>query len=163
MELPPFQRLIDAHARDVHRFLVASVGAGDADDVYQDTWVAALGAYPRLRHGENLRAWLFTIAQRKALDLLRARGRHGVAAGDHLPDVPDPAPEPGDDLPDPALWSQVAALAPKQRTALALRVVLDADYATVAAMMGTSEAAARRNVHAALTHLRREDLHVRPA
>ncbi|MEA2155704.1 MAG: hypothetical protein QOE11_1844, partial [Solirubrobacteraceae bacterium] len=30
--LPPFQRFLDAHADDVLRFLVASVGRHDADD-----------------------------------------------------------------------------------------------------------------------------------
>jgi len=55
VNLPPFQQLLDAHARDVHRFLVALVGRTDADDCYQDTWLAALRAYPRLRDASNLR------------------------------------------------------------------------------------------------------------
>ncbi len=173
VELPPFQVLLDAHGAEVHRFLVASVGPSDADDCYQETWIAALRAYPRLVSAENLRGWLFTIAHRKALDQLRARRRRPIPVGDDLPE-PGHSGHPGRDGaagptgdpalgsgPDAELWQAVAALPPKQRTAVALRFVLDADYGQVAAMMGTSEDAARRNVHEALTRLRREDLDVR--
>jgi DNA-directed RNA polymerase specialized sigma24 family protein len=156
VELPPFQTLIDAHGRDMHRFLIASVGPIDADDLYQETWIAALRGYPRLSDAENLRGWLFTIAHRKALDLHRARRRQALPVGDDLPEagsVPDHLGGP-----DPTLWSAVAQLPPKQRTAVALRFIVDADYARMAAMMGISEAAARANVHAALTRLRRDDL-----
>ncbi len=162
MELPPFQALLDAHAADVHRFLVASVGPLDADDCYQETWVSALGAYPRLSSAENLRGWLFTIAHRKALDSHRVRRRQPLALGDALPDPPAPDPPRAPDAADD-LWQAVAALAPKQRVAVALRYIADADYGQIATMMGTSEAAARANVHAALTRLRREDLDVDPA
>ena len=55
MALPPFQALLDAHGGEVHRFLVATVGRLDADDCYQETWLAALRAYPRLRDDRNLR------------------------------------------------------------------------------------------------------------
>src|SRR5204862_7003487 len=66
--LPPFQRLLDTYAEDVYGFLHATVGATEADDCFQDTFLAALRAYPRLRHGDNLRSWLLTIAHRKAID-----------------------------------------------------------------------------------------------
>jgi RNA polymerase sigma factor (sigma-70 family) len=157
--------LLDAHAVEVHRFLVASVGPTDANDCYQETWISALGAYPQLANGANLRGWLFTIAHRKALDLLRARRRQPIPAGDALPEPPGSA-RANDDLAgasaaDAELWRAVAALPPKQRVAVALRFVVDADYGQVAAMMCTSEAAARRNVHEALKRLRREALDVR--
>src|SRR3546814_4446005 len=46
-----------------------------AEDCLQDTLIAALRAYPRLRHRDNLRAWLYTIAHRKATDVIRLRAR----------------------------------------------------------------------------------------
>jgi DNA-directed RNA polymerase specialized sigma24 family protein len=164
VRLPPFQTLLDAHGRDVHRFLVASVGHVDADDCYQETWLAALRAYPKLRDASNLRSWIFTVAHRKAIDHVRARRRVAVPVGD----VPEPArahnPTAGDDgfgaggpaPPDDALWSHVRGLPPKQRTALALRYVVDAGYDEIAGVMGTSEDAARRNVHEGLKRLRTE-------
>ncbi|HET6867570.1 MAG TPA: sigma-70 family RNA polymerase sigma factor [Solirubrobacteraceae bacterium] len=153
MRLPPFQTLLDAHGRDVHRFLVASVGRIDADDCYQETWLAALRAYPKLRDASNLRSWIFTVAHRKVIDHVRARRRVAVPVGD----VPEPAiaaeaPNPRDD----DLWARVRELPPKQRTALALRYVADAGYDEISSVMGTSEDAARRNVHEALKRLRTE-------
>ena len=162
MNLPPFQRLLDDHGHDVHRFLVATVGRHDADDCYQETWIAALRAYPRLDHAHNLRGWLFTIAARKAIDTHRRRRRDAVA----MAQPPEPTPaaahwraadgidsraEVADDL-----WAAVAALPAKQRAAVVLRHLLDVDYATVAATMGVSEPAARRNVHEGLKRLREE-------
>lgn len=152
VNLPPFQALIDSHGRDVHRFLVAIVGRVDADDCYQEAWLAALRAYPRLRDASNLRGWIFTVAHRKALDHLRARRRVPVPVAE----VPDPPaaspPEEGDD----ALWARVRGLPDKQRTAVALRYVADAGYEEIAAVMDTSQEAARRNVHEALKKLRME-------
>ena len=152
MDLPPFQALLDAEGRDVHRFLVATVGRGDAEDCYQETWLAALRAYPRLRDASNLRAWILTVAHRKAIDHVRARSRLATPVAD-VPEAPVPPT-----LPDgvPEIWTHVRALPAKQRTAIALRTVADLAYADIARVMGTSEEAARRNVHEALKRLRTE-------
>ncbi|MGH2886538.1 MAG: RNA polymerase sigma factor [Solirubrobacteraceae bacterium] len=154
MKLPPFQTLIDAHGRDVHRFLVATVGRVDADDCYQETWVAALRAYPRLRDASNLRSWIFTVAYRKAIDHVRARRRAPVLAGD-FPEASAAITSDAEGL-DEGLWTLVRDLPDKQRTALAMRYVADAGYDEISAAMGTSEDAARRNVHEALKRLRTE-------
>ena len=137
----------------MYRFVRAIVGPDDADDTYQETWIAALRAYPRLRDASNLRGWVFTVAHRKALDRLRARRRAPVPIAE-LPERPG-----GDGFTrasDEALWELVRALPEKQRTAVALRFVTDAAYTEVAAVMGTSEDAARRNVHEGLKRLRSE-------
>jgi RNA polymerase sigma factor (sigma-70 family) len=156
MRLPPFQSLLDTHARDVHRFLIATVGTIDADDVYQETWLAALRAYPGLSGASNLRGWLFTIAHRKAIDHIRARARRATP-------VPEPAELPRAPVtagaatgPDEDLWAAVAALPDKQRTAVALRFIADSAYAEIATAMEISEPAARRNVHEGLKRLREE-------
>jgi RNA polymerase sigma factor (sigma-70 family) len=153
LTLPPFQELLDAHGRDVYRFVRAIVGHDDADDTYQETWIAALRAYPRLRDASNLRGWVFTVAHRKALDRLRARRRTPIPVAE-LPETDGGGSAPGPA--DEALWALVRSLPDKQRTAVALRFVADAAYADVAAVMGTSEDAARRNVHEALKRLRTE-------
>jgi RNA polymerase sigma factor (sigma-70 family) len=149
--LPPFQELLDDHGPDVLRFLVACVGRHAADDCYQETWLAALRAYPRLRADSNLRGWLLTIAHRKAIDHVRRHRRAPLALAD--PPVLGACEQPASDR---WLWAQVAQLPPKQRAAVALRYGLDAEYATIAAAMGTSDDAARRNVHEGLKRLRRE-------
>ncbi len=156
VRLPPFQRLLDAHGRDVHRFLVATVGRDQADDCYQETWLAALRAYPRLRDSSNLRSWIFTVAHHKAIDSVRAGRRAGLPVAE-LPETPDTAPAPDAVLNgEPELWALVRALPAKQRTAVALRYIADASHAQIASVMGTSEQAARRNVHEGLKRLRQE-------
>src|SRR4051812_45056533 len=138
---PPFQQLIDEHSADVLRFLRASVGGTDADDCYQETFLSALRAYPRLRDSSNLRAWLLTIAARKAIDSHRARARHPLPV-EQLPERPAaPAPERDD-----ALWDGVRALPPKQRAALVCRFAVDLAYADIGTVLDCSEDAARRNV-----------------
>jgi RNA polymerase sigma factor (sigma-70 family) len=153
--LPPFQALLDAHGSDVHRFLVAMVGRTAADDCYQETWIAALRAYPRLRDAANLRGWLLTIAHRKAIDHMRAGRRQPVPVGD-VPESATSAPEGPPLDGQNELWSLVRALPPKQRTAVALRYVFDAAHAEIASVMDISEDAARRNVHEGLKRLRTE-------
>jgi RNA polymerase sigma factor (sigma-70 family) len=153
VRLPPFQRLLDEHGTAVYRFVVASVGAGDADDVAQETWIAAMRAYPDLRDTTNLKGWLFTIAHRKAIDAHRARSRRPAPA-ERLPDQPVT-----DDLPaarDDDLWARVRDLPEKQRHAVFLRSVADLSYAEVARALGSSQDAARRNVHEGLKRLREE-------
>ncbi len=156
MRLPPFQNLLDAQARDVHRFLIATVGPIEADDVYQETWLAALRAYPELTEASNLKGWLFTIAHRKAIDHVRARARRATPVAEPA-DLPEaPAAQGVAAVADEELWAAVAALPDKQRTAVALRFIADSAYAEIATTMEISEPAARRNVHEGLKRLREE-------
>ena len=150
MTPPPFQRLLDAHAGDVLRFCRAAAGPVDGDDVFQETVVAALRAYPRLRHTDNLKGWLLTIAHNKALDHHRARARRPVPAEDLEPAVSANGSAPRDD----ALWDAVHALPPKQRGAVLLRFVGDLSHREIASALGSSEAAARRSLADGLAKLR---------
>jgi RNA polymerase sigma factor (sigma-70 family) len=149
---PPFQLFLDAHRDDVWRFLVAAVGRHDADDCFQETFLAALRAYPRLRPDSNPRAWVLTIAHRKALDHHRARKRRPVPT-DPLPERDADSGEPGsgDDI-----WSQVRGLPAKQRAAVLLRYAGDLSHREIAAVLGCSEEAARRSAHEGLKRLRQE-------
>jgi RNA polymerase sigma factor (sigma-70 family) len=150
---PPFQRFLDAHREAVWRFLVAAVGPDAADDCFQETFMAALRAYPRTRV-ESPRAWVLTIAHRKALDHHRARARRPVPVG-AVPDRPAPEEAPGVRL-EGALWDRVRTLPPKQRGAVLLRVAGELTHAEVARALGTSEEAARRSAHEGLKKLRKE-------
>jgi RNA polymerase sigma factor (sigma-70 family) len=147
----PFQRFLDEHRDIVFRFLVASVGRDAADDCFQETFLSAMTAYPRLRAGSNHRAWVLTIAHRKALDHHRARARHAIPVQD-VPEVAVYDAPPRDD----EAWARVRELPPKQRAALLLRYAGDLSHAEVAAALGCSEEAARRSAHEGLKKLRLE-------
>ncbi|HZD65524.1 MAG TPA: sigma-70 family RNA polymerase sigma factor [Acidimicrobiales bacterium] len=149
MGLPPFAAVVRVHGPDVWRFCASQVGVGRADDVFQETMLAALAAYPGLRDPGATRPWLLRIAARKAVDLFRATARAPRPGADPDGGVA-PGPEPADD----ELWRRVDALPTKQRQALALRFVADLTHQEIAVTMETSEAAARRNVFEGLRALR---------
>ncbi|HZI92105.1 MAG TPA: RNA polymerase sigma factor [Thermoleophilaceae bacterium] len=154
MSLPPFQTLLDSHGATVHRFLVAAVGPSDAEDCFQEACIAALRAYPRLEHSDNLRAWLLKIAQRKAIDAHRARARRPVPV-EHAPEPASPG-MPAVPVNGQPVWARVRELPEKQRMAVFLRSVADLSYADVARALDCSQDAARRNVHEGLKRLREE-------
>jgi RNA polymerase sigma factor (sigma-70 family) len=130
-------------------YLRAMVGAVDADDCFQETFMAALRSYETY-DGQSPRAWVMTIARNKAIDHHRAAARRPLPKGDELPDVPAPKrPER-----DSGLWAAVAELPDRQREAVGLRFAADLRYREVAAAMETSEEAARRSVHEGLKKLR---------
>ncbi|MBV8083996.1 MAG: sigma-70 family RNA polymerase sigma factor [Chloroflexi bacterium] len=149
--LPPFQHLLDLYCSDVLRFLTRRVGPTEADDCFQETWLAALRAYPSLRDAENLRGWVLTIARNKAADAERSSARRPLVV-ESVPEVGVLQPQADDGV----LLDAVAALPAKQRRAVELRFVEDRDYPGIAAAMSTSEAAARRNVHEGIKKLRRQ-------
>ena len=143
---PPFQEFLDQNRDAVFRFVSATVGPDDADDVFQETFIAALRAYPKLRGGSNLRGWVMTIAHNKAMDSHRSRGKRPVPV-DTLPDLPVVDGERAD-------WSRLRDLPEKQRLAVLLRFAGDLPYREIGGVIGSSEAAARQSVREGLKRLR---------
>jgi len=150
--LPPFQTVLDEHSGAVMAILRGAVGREGAEDCFQETFLAALRAYPQLDDARNLRGWLLTIAHRKAIDFHRAKGRRPVP-------VAEPAEVTGENgipEPDDGLWAAVDSLPPKQRAAVALRYGSDLPHGEIAAALGCSPEAARRSLHEGLKRLRKE-------
>lgn len=132
--------------------LQGAVGREGAEDCFQETFLAALRAYPQLDDARNLRGWLLTIAHRKAIDHHRARGRRPVPVAEPT----EVAGENGIPEPDDELWEAVDSLPPKQRAAVALRYGSDLPHGEIAAALGCSPEAARRSLHEGLKRLRKE-------
>jgi RNA polymerase sigma factor (sigma-70 family) len=151
-EPPPFQRFLDTHREVVWRFLVASVGRGDAEDCFQETFIAAMRAYPRLRPDSNLRAWVLTIAHRKALDAHRGRVRRALPVAEMaaVDGRTTSTPEPRDET----LWEAVRELPSRQRSAIILRFLADLPHREIAAALDCSEEAARSSLREGLIKLR---------
>ncbi|MEQ4209541.1 sigma-70 family RNA polymerase sigma factor [Actinopolymorpha sp. B9G3] len=149
-QVVPFEQVVEEHGLVVLRVCRAILDPVDADDAWSETFLAALEAYPRLRPGSNVRAWLVTIAHRKAID------RHRSAARNPVPTATVPEPGVGHEEPagDDALWEAVRTLPPKQRAAVAYRYVADLPYREIGALMGISETAARRNAADGVAALR---------
>lgn len=149
----PFEKLVDLHGATVLRVCRAVVGPTDAEDVWQETFLAALRAYPDLPTDANTEAWLVTIAHRKSIDSIRSTGRRPLPVAE-VPEArsPEGAPHaPPAGLGDPAagapgdgIWERVARLPDKQRRVIAYRYLADLPYNEIAAILGGSPAAARR-------------------
>jgi RNA polymerase sigma factor (sigma-70 family) len=146
--VPPFELFYVEHRDEVLRYLRRLLGR-DAEDAFQETFLRALRGYGKLEDGRHLRAWVFTIATRVALD---ARRRQGPAAA-------EPAGASVDERPAyAALEHLVSELPPTERAAVVLRYGYDFPYAEIGAALGSSEDAARQAASSGVRRLRRKEL-----
>lgn len=148
MNPAPFERFVDEHADLVMRYVAVAVGPGEADDVFQETFLAALRAWPDVVDDGRLERWILRIASRKALDHHRRRRARPTP----VEVVPDRAA--ADEVRDDALWRAVGDLPEAQREAVLRRYALDRTYARIAADLGCTPEAARANVYQGMKKLR---------
>lgn len=152
MAIPPFERFYVMHRDEVLGYLRRLLGQR-AEDAWQETFLRALRAYDRLEHGRHLRAWVFTIATRVAIDELRSTGRDALPLDANGATEPA-APEPG----RPAyreLEHLTRSLPPTERAAVVLRYGYDLPYAEIGDALGSSEDAARAAASSGVRRLRR--------
>jgi RNA polymerase sigma factor (sigma-70 family) len=142
--VPPFESFYEEHRDAVLGELRRLLGRERAEDAYQETFLKALRAYGTLRHADNLRAWVLTIARRVAVDQLRRR------------EATPPDPEPATDTrPAYAELGELADDLPrKERAAVVLRYGYDLSYAAIGAALGSSEDAARQATSSGVRRLR---------
>ncbi len=135
-----------AHGTAVLRVCRALVGLQDAEDVWQETFLAALRAYPSTEV-LNYQAWLVSIARNKAMDHHRTAGRLPIPASSPLsgPDGVDDVAHAVVSGEDAAMvWAALGLLPKKQREAVVYHHLAGLRHAEVAELLGNSEAAARR-------------------
>jgi RNA polymerase sigma-70 factor (ECF subfamily) len=162
--LPPsFDKIMERHQREIMRYLLRVSGnRADAADLFQETWLRAYRAYPRLKPASDIRPWLYAIAvnlsRNRARDGARrarvfvAEAREGPAAnrsgGVHH------ALQDNDGYAAVHLRELMSALPARQREALHLRYIAGLDYAGIATAMNCSQQSARANVSQALKKLK---------
>jgi RNA polymerase sigma-70 factor (ECF subfamily) len=144
-DLPPFWRLVEDHADELLRYATRLVG-DDAEDVVQEAFLRGLRSYPRLQHGDHLRAWLFRITTTTAFDHTGKRREVPVA------EVRDEAVNLAYD--DGTFEAIIGELTDANRDALRLRFVDDLAYDEIARRLGCSSDAARRRVSTGIKSLR---------
>jgi RNA polymerase sigma factor (sigma-70 family) len=146
---PPFEYFYEENRSAVFGLLAAKLGRQRAEDAFQDTFLRALRAYPTLRHAENLRGWVLTIAERVAIDAYR-RERPAAELGEH---------ESWDSRPPHAELEHLAEqLPPTERAAVVLRYGYDLDYDQIGAALGSTAQAARQAASSGVRRLRRKEL-----
>jgi RNA polymerase sigma-70 factor (TIGR02960 family) len=151
----PFRRELQAHCYRITGSL------SDAEDLLQETLLAAWRALPEFRADSSVRTWLHRIATHRSLNLLRTRGRRPTtvplppfappptAARD---DTPWLQPWPGPDPADATISGESVRLAfvvalqhlpPRQVAALLLCDVLAFSMAETAELLGSTPAAVK--------------------
>lgn len=124
----------------------------EAEDVVQQAWLRLDRAVTRdATEIDNLPAWLTTVTTRLCLDRLRARTPvpvEDVELGDHA-DLGPTASDPADDvaLADTvgiALQAVIDRLSPRERVAFVLHDSFGFEFTTIAAVLDTTPAAARK-------------------
>ncbi len=147
MVLPPVWSLVERHGDELLAHARRLAGEQHAEDVVQDALLRALRAYPRLRHADHLRAWLYRVTTSAAIDLHRSRRRE-------LPSDDVPAPATHDSYDEGAFEALIAPLPDGAQAALRLRFVDDLDYEGIGERLGISTVAARQRVSTAVRTLR---------
>ena len=143
--LPPFWTLVETHGDELLAHARRLAGES-AEDVLQDALLRALRAYPKLRHAEHLRAWLYRVTTSAAIDHHRRRRREVL--------TDEPPVVATYDTHDDDFESLIKPLNETAQVALRLRFVDDLDYDGIAAALGCSVVAARQRVSTAVRTLR---------
>ena len=148
--IPPFESFYVEHRDAVFGFLARRLGRTAAEDAFQETFLRALRAYARLEHGRHLRAWIFTIAARVAIDASQRKPSDTVSLGEEA--ISEDA--------RPAyleLEHLAEELPPAERAAVVLRYGYDLPYSEIGAALGSSEDAARQAASSGIRRLRKKE------
>lgn len=158
-----FATLWRAHQPPLLRYLQVTTGDA-ADDVASETWAAVASSISRFDGDETaFRAWLFTVARRRAVDHFRRESRRPSVPVDPVTlgtasivaNSDDPGETAVSTLETEAALRRIGELPPAQRDAVLLRTIVGLDVAHVAAIMGKRPGTVRVLAHRGLCTLRR--------
>jgi len=147
------------HGAAIGRLCMALVGSQpDAEDLTQETLLAAHDAFDSWRGEGSIRAWLFGIARRKCARHLEGRtaGRARLELLRENAPLPDPADAASERQLAERARTALAQVKPSEREALILRYAGGLSFREVAAACGIDEAAARKRVSRAHARLREQ-------
>jgi len=159
----PFEEVVQRHEREILQYLLRVSGDRDeAADLFQETWLRAYRAYPRLHPESDVRPWLYAIAT----NLCRNRARNGarrarvIVSNNEVPAAADTTGGPQQSFYETDGYAMVhireliAHLPSKQRQAVYLRYVGGLTYTEIAVIMNCSQESARANVSQAVRKLK---------
>lgn len=154
-----FDVLVERHQRQVYQLCYRFVGNHeDASDLCQDVFLRAYRALARFRGDAAVSTWLYRIAVNACLNRVAARGTATVALDDTAELAATPS-DPADRLIAGQRAAQVRAaiarLPERQRATLILRVYHDRSHREIAAILGTTEGAAKAGLFHALGNLKK--------
>ena len=150
MDATEFEALLAAHRTAVERFVRYRLPASDADDVLQETYIAAYGSFKTLRSRESFLPWVLSIARYKCRDWYRAR------RGDTVPlEAAETVPAPADqsDIVD-AVRGVLDMLTARDRELLSLCYFDELPQAEIAHRLGIPVGTVKSRLYAAKKRFR---------
>ena len=123
----------------------------------QDTFVRAFASLDGFRAESSLRTWLFTIARNLCRDRRRTarwRRQQVEIVEDHAVTEHDALDSAVAEETEGRLFQAVTRLSPMQREVFTLRVADGMSYKEIAAVLDTTEGAARVHYHNAMRALK---------
>jgi RNA polymerase sigma-70 factor (ECF subfamily) len=150
-----FEELIQDIRPELHRYVAHMIGSAlDAEDVVQETLAKAYVSLALLNTQSNVRGWLFRVAHNKALDQLRRDSNQPLELLDEYPMTAEPEqPLEEKELTTLAL-SAFLQLAPRQRSCVILKDVLDYSLAEISEMLDATVPEIKAALHRGRTRLR---------
>jgi RNA polymerase sigma-70 factor, ECF subfamily len=137
-----------AHAEGLARLLTRIIGpSAEVEDLLQETFAAAITAFPRFRGEASVKTWLHRIAIHVAHQYIR-RPRHKRETALVDPDEREGTPELSPERRElaRALYAHLDAIDATKRIALVLYVIEERDVDEIAALMGAGKAATRSRI-----------------
>ena len=165
LSLPPsFEDAVRLHERGLLRVVLRMVGnRDDALDLFQEVWLRAYQAYPRLDSAQGLRPWLYRIAINLCKNHARDHARRSrLLVSDHGDTVAAAAIDDSGGLRS-RMQALVDRLPHKQRQALLMRRIGGLDYDEIGSALGCSIQSARAHVSIATKKLRAQWNGIAPA
>lgn len=153
-----FRLLVDRHAPAILRYARALADSReDAEDILQETFLAALRSAGRFRGEASVKTWLFVIARNSALRLRRYASRSSDDGGDSLEQLGAAAGFGAEDPESLAIRAQsrrnltraIKSLKPGDREILVLRDLEGMSGDQTAEMLGLTTPAMKSRLHRA--------------
>lgn len=149
-DVDAFEELVLRHQGQVYRLALRMLGsAAEAEDVTQDSFLAAWRGLPRLRSEAAFGGWLYRLAFNRCLNVLRARRPvteldPGTLRATRADEQPEAAAEAGAQV--AALSAALQRLTPEQRACWVLRELHGCSYEEIAQVVGVTATAVRGRI-----------------
>jgi RNA polymerase sigma-70 factor (ECF subfamily) len=166
-DLKAFETLYGRHRAALHRYLLRMAPTpAEAEEIFQDTWMAVVKARATWQPHAAFRTFLFSIANRRMADGLRSRARRFAeifakpVEGEGAPDIASPEldPEAGAQNNDlgRALLAAISALPAPQRQAFLLQTEGGLSLEDIAEATGVPRETVKSRLRYASNRLRAE-------
>ena len=138
--------------------------AGDAEEIFQETWIAVIHSRARYSVRARFATWLFAIAHRRAADQHRQRGRRPMHTGVEAalsvemlaaPESAQPAELAAAEARQRALYVAISRLPFEQREVFLLRAETGLGLREIASITRSRPETTRSRLRYALRELRR--------